>query len=84
MKKAIPPEGSAVHVVYLESESKTLLDIAERESMGWLNSSTGKDIYIQHDRTVENNQNSHGSANGIRIPINSLIKICVVQSKESK
>jgi hypothetical protein len=84
MNITIPPEGSAVHVVYLESESKTLLDFAERETLGWLNSNTGKDIYIQHDRTFESVQNSYGSAIGIRIPIRSLVKICVVHSKESK
>ena len=84
MNKVIPPQGSAVHVLYHKAKSKTLLDVAERETMGWLNSNTGKDIYIQHDRTVESIQNSNGSAIGIRIPIKSLIKICIVDGKESK
>ncbi|MCJ7722064.1 hypothetical protein MUO98_06635, partial [Candidatus Bathyarchaeota archaeon] len=84
MEQAIPPEGSAVHVRYLESgTSKTLLDVAERETLGWLNSNTGKEIYIQHDRTVESLQNSHGSASGIRIPISSIVKICLVDKRES-
>jgi hypothetical protein len=83
MDIAIPPLGSPVHVLYIESEAKTLLDVGKRETLGWLIRNTGKDIYIQHDKTVENNQNSHGSAIGIRIPIISLVKICVVDGKES-
>ena len=71
--------GSAVHVRYLESgTSKTLLDTAERETVGWLTHEIGKEIYIQHDRTVESFQNSHGSASGIRIPINSILEICLI------
>jgi hypothetical protein len=84
MEQAIPPEGSAVHVRYLESgTSKTLFDVAERETLGWLNSNTGKEIYIQHDRTVESLQNLHGSSNGIRIPISSILEICPIVERES-
>ena len=83
MEQAIPPEGSAVHVLYHESESKSLLDVAERETLGWLNSNTGKEIYIQHDRTVESLQNLHGSSNGIRIPISSILEICLIVERES-
>jgi hypothetical protein len=72
MDIAIPPLGSPVHVLYIESEAKTLLDVGKRETLGWLIRNTGKDIYIQHDKTV-----------GIRIPILSLVKICVVDGKES-
>ncbi|WNZ28486.1 MAG: hypothetical protein IAX21_07400 [Candidatus Bathyarchaeota archaeon] len=83
MALTIPALGSAVYVLYLEhGPSKTLVDLAERETLGWLNNETGKDIYIQHVRTVDVFPNSHGSANGIRIPINSIIKICVVDKRE--
>ena len=85
MDTTIPHKGSAVYVLYFESaSSKTLVDVAERETLGWLNDETEKDIYIQHDRTVDSFQNSHGSASGIRIPISSIIKICIVDKKESK
>jgi len=84
MEQAIPPEGSAVHVRYLESgNSKTLLDVAERETVGWLTHEIGKEIYIQHDRIVESLQNSHGSSNGIRISISSILEICLIVERES-
>ena len=85
MTLTIPALGSAVYVLYLEpGPSKTLVDLAERETLGWLNNDTGKDIYIQHHRTVDAFPNSHGSASGIRIPISSIVKICVVDKKESE
>jgi len=84
MTITIPPKGSAVYVLYLESgHSKALLDVAERETLGWLNDETGKGIYIQHDRIVDSFQNSHGTASGIRIPISSIVKICLVDKRES-
>ena len=79
------PEGSAVYVLYIEpGPSKTLVDLAERETLGWLKNITGKDIYIQHSRTVDSFPNSCGSANGIRIPISSIITICAVDKRESE
>jgi hypothetical protein len=84
MNITIPAIGSAIYVLYLEpGPSKTLLDVAERETLGCLNNETGKDIYIQHHRTVDSFQNSYGSASGIRIPLNSIVKICVVDERES-
>ena len=85
MTLTIPALGSAVYVLYLEpGPSKTLVDLAERETLGWLYNDTGKDIYIQHHRTVDSFPNSHGSANGIRIPINSIVKIRLVTKRESE
>jgi len=85
MTLTIPALGSAVYVLYLEpGPSKTLVDLAERETLGWLNNDTGKDIYIQHHRTMDSFPNSHGSANGINIPINSILKICAVDKRESE
>jgi len=85
MKVTVPPQGSAVYVLYLGSgPSKTLKDVAERETLGWLNNETGKDIYIQHQRTVDSFPNSQGSASGIRIPISSILEICIVDKKERK
>ena len=85
MTLTIPALGSAVYVLYLEpGPSKTLLDVAERETLGWLNKETGKDLYIQHVRTVASFPNSHGSANGTSIPISSIVKICVVDKRESE
>jgi len=85
MTVTIPALGSAVYVLYLESgTSKALVDLAEKETLGWLNNETGKDIYIQHVRTVDSFPNSHGSASGIRIPISSIVKICVVDKRESE
>ena len=85
MTLTIPALGSAVYVLYLEpGPSKTLVDLAEKETLGWLNNDTGKDIYIQHHKTVDIFPNSHGSASGTSIPINSILKICVVEKRESE
>jgi hypothetical protein len=85
MTLTIPAVGSAIYVLYLEpGPSKTLADIAEKETLGWLNNDTGKDIYIQQTRTVDAFPNSHGSARGIRIPISSILKISIVEKRESE
>jgi hypothetical protein len=82
MTITIPALGSAVYVLYLESgPSMTLLDVAERETLGWLNDETGKDIYIQHIRTVDSLQNSHGSASGIILRKSCILEIRAIYEK---
>jgi len=74
------PKGSAVYVRYLDQGlSQTLSDVVERETMGWLAQEIGQYINIQHDRTIESIQYSHGSGSGILIPKNSIIDIHLVK-----
>jgi hypothetical protein len=80
MTVTIPPLGSAVYVLYLESgPSNTLLDAAERETMGWVAQEIGQYINIQHDRTIENIQYSSGSGSGMLIPKSSILEIYLVK-----